>query len=90
MKRVGMPARLAHTATFAALPPGVSITSPNVSPPRSSSLLVRMSTSQAKSPMTHQESVQALTIARNEAQRVALDQAVEFADEESPPANQAA
>jgi hypothetical protein len=53
MNRVAIPARRAHTATLAALPPGVSITSPNVSPPRSSSLLVRMSTSQAKSPMTH-------------------------------------
>jgi hypothetical protein len=52
-ERVAIPARRAHTATLAALPPGVSITSPNVSPPRSSSLLVRMSTSQAKSPMTH-------------------------------------
>ena len=34
------------------LPPGISITSPNVSPPRNSSLFVRISTSQAKSPMT--------------------------------------
>ncbi len=53
MKCVGSPQRAAHTATLAALPPGISITSPNVSPPRSSSVLVRISTSHAKSPTTH-------------------------------------
>ena len=52
MNDVGHPTRAAHTATLAALPPGISITSPNVSPPRSSSLFVRISTSHAKSPMT--------------------------------------
>ena len=38
---------------MAALPPGGNITSPNVSPPRNSSLFVRIRTSQAKSPSTH-------------------------------------
>ena len=52
MKCVGSPQRAAHTATLAALPPGISITSPNVSPPRSNSVLVRISTSHAKSPTT--------------------------------------